>query len=343
MPRLSFLRRFSHRLPVALMLAATGLPLFASQQAKAFEIVAHRGGRGVEPENTLDAFANALSIGVTALDADIVITKDTVPVIHHGLQLDEDIARGPDGRWLNSQTAPFIRSLTYRELRRDYDVGSLAPDSRLARQFPEQTRTDGAFIPSLAELLTLIRRARNQSVRLYLETRIDPRMRDASASPRSYAVILQRTLHGYRMLERTTVMSLDWITLGPMRQLAPEVRIGCMTAGQTWLDNLEKGKPGGSPWLAGRDLDDYDSVPDLVADFGCHTWLPFWGDLTADDIRRAKELRLEIVPWLADSPKDVEAAIRAGLDGVLTDWPEQARQVMIEQGMVPPPRTPVKP
>ena len=45
-------------------------------QAQAFDLQGHRGARGLAPENTLPAFALALSIGVTTLETDIAITRD---------------------------------------------------------------------------------------------------------------------------------------------------------------------------------------------------------------------------------------------------------------------------
>ena len=44
-------------------------------------IEAHRGGRALLPENTLPAFANALSMGVDTLELDVGITADNVLVI----------------------------------------------------------------------------------------------------------------------------------------------------------------------------------------------------------------------------------------------------------------------
>ena len=48
--------------------------------AHAFDLQGHRGARGLAPENTLEAFALALSIGVTTLELDIAMTRDGVLV-----------------------------------------------------------------------------------------------------------------------------------------------------------------------------------------------------------------------------------------------------------------------
>ena len=39
------------------------------------DLQGHRGARGLLPENTLPSFARALSIGVTALESDIAVTR----------------------------------------------------------------------------------------------------------------------------------------------------------------------------------------------------------------------------------------------------------------------------
>ena len=48
-----------------------------------YKIIAHRGGAGYWPENTLEAFENAASTGATAVELDVRTTRDGVQVIHH--------------------------------------------------------------------------------------------------------------------------------------------------------------------------------------------------------------------------------------------------------------------
>ena len=70
--------------------------------AAAFDLQAHRGGRGLRPENTLASFENALRMGVTTLELDIAITADGVPVISHDAALNPAITRDADGQWLHA-------------------------------------------------------------------------------------------------------------------------------------------------------------------------------------------------------------------------------------------------
>src|ERR1700687_3226081 len=108
----------------------------ASLAANAFDLQGHRGARGLAPENTLEAFATALKIGVTTLELDLAMTKDGVLVVSHDSVLNPDHTRGPDGKFLAAQ-GPAIRSLPLAEVKQ-YDVGRLKPGTTYAATFPEQ-------------------------------------------------------------------------------------------------------------------------------------------------------------------------------------------------------------
>ncbi len=60
------------------------------------EIVAHRGIATEAPENTLAAFRRAVELGADAVELDVRLTADRVPVVYHYYYLDEvTTARGP--------------------------------------------------------------------------------------------------------------------------------------------------------------------------------------------------------------------------------------------------------
>src|SRR5882724_3134447 len=100
--------------------------------AAAFDLQAHRGGRGLAPESTLAAFRNAVALGVTTIETDLAVTKDDVLVLSHEPRLNPDLVRGPDGKWIDPP-GPTIHSLTLAELRR-YDIGRLNPATEYGKQ-----------------------------------------------------------------------------------------------------------------------------------------------------------------------------------------------------------------
>ncbi len=69
-------------------------------------VAAHRGSRMKAPENTLAAFRTAIDDGADAVEFDVQMTRDGVPVVIHDLRLD----RTTDGRGR-------VRDTLYKDLR----------------------------------------------------------------------------------------------------------------------------------------------------------------------------------------------------------------------------------
>lgn len=46
-----------------------------------FEIVAHRGVPVEAPENTIQSFQKAISLGADAVELDVRLTKDHIPLV----------------------------------------------------------------------------------------------------------------------------------------------------------------------------------------------------------------------------------------------------------------------
>jgi glycerophosphoryl diester phosphodiesterase len=95
-------------------------------------VVAHRGAESVRPENTIEAFEVARSLGADAIEFDVHRTSDGVFVVHHDFLLD----RTTSGRGLVSEhDVASVRSL---------DAGSW-----FAAEFA------GLRVPLLEEVLSL--------------------------------------------------------------------------------------------------------------------------------------------------------------------------------------------
>jgi glycerophosphoryl diester phosphodiesterase len=69
-------------------------------------------------------------------------------------------------------------------------------------------------------------------------------------------------------------------------------------------------------------------------------WAPDHRDLTEESLAEAHGLGLLVVPWTVNRPDDVRRLICWGVDGLISDRPDLARQVMHEEGLrLPPIRT----
>ena len=53
-----------------------------------FAVIAHRGGRGLAPGNTIEATVNAVDIGSDIIEVDVHLTADGVLVVRHDAEID---------------------------------------------------------------------------------------------------------------------------------------------------------------------------------------------------------------------------------------------------------------
>lgn len=310
-----------------LLTLCLGLALAAP--ALALDLQAHRGGRGLRPENTLAAFENAIRMGVTTLELDIAITADGVAVISHEPALYPGTARDGDGRWLK-EPAPLIRSLTLAEVQR-YDVGRLNPELAYGKPFEGQQAVDGQRIPTLASLFALVKQLGANEVQFDIETKIFPNRPNDTVAPDVFVKMLLAAIRDAAMTQRVMIQSFDWRTLELVQRLEPGMRTVYLTIQSRNANNVED-----PAWTAGRLARDHASVPDMVKAAGGAIWAPNFNNIDAISAKRAHELGLQLVPWTVNEPADMRRLIDWGVDGIITDYPDRLRDVMRERGLALP-------
>ncbi len=101
-------------------------------------VIGHRGNRAHAPENTIESFTQAVAAGADAIEFDVRITADGIPVVHH----DPTVNRTTDG-------SGEIARLTFDELKRLDAGANFSIDG--GKTFPY--RGKGHRIPSLDEVV----------------------------------------------------------------------------------------------------------------------------------------------------------------------------------------------
>jgi glycerophosphoryl diester phosphodiesterase len=299
--------------------------------AQAFDLQGHRGARGLAPENSLAGFELALKLGVSTLELDVAITRDGVLVIHHDLALNPDVTRDASGRWLDAPSVP-IATMSFAELQR-YDVGRLKPGSRYGANHPQQRAIDGTRIPRLVDLFELVKRSGNGRVRFAIETKLNPNLPDATRAPEAFASLLLEEIRRAGLAQRVQILSFDWRTLQAVQRLAPEIPTVYLSAQQSWLDNIAAGKPEGSKWTAGIQYRDHGSIPKMIKAAGGRVWSVFHGDIDADKVNEAQALGLKVLVWTVNDPALMNRMIGLGIDGLITDRPDLAIDVLKRRGI----------
>lgn len=311
-----------------------------SGAAQGFDLQGHRGARGLMPENTLPAFAKALSIGVSTLELDLAVTRDHQVVVMHNPRFEPGIARNGSGDWLR-QSSPSIHSMTLAEVK-SYDVGRLNPDSKYAERYPKQQSIDGTPVPTLGEVFELANKADNRAVQFNIEVKINPEKPYATFPPEKFVRAVVDVIRDYGMEQRVMLQSFDWRALQVVQVLAPKIRTSYLTVNQDWLNNLQTGMVGKSPWLGGFDVDNFDgSAARAIKAAGGSIWSSYHKEVNAEAIKSAQDLGLSVNVWTVNDTSRMRELIEMGVDGIITDYPDRLRAVLESLNLPLPKPTPI--
>ncbi|SLN46542.1 putative glycerophosphoryl diester phosphodiesterase 1 [Pseudoruegeria aquimaris] len=291
-------------------------------------LIGHRGARGVMPENTMEGFAFTLKIGVRAMEFDVVMTRDRIPVITHNHHLLNAATRDAEGNWLTGPE-PKVSKLTLAELRQ-FDVGGLDGRTVYGRRFPDQAFMTGLRIPRLADLLEFARRPEGSGLLLLLEMKSEPAAPGAKGDRLSIVHEVVREVRDAGLQERTILHSFDWSVLEECARVAPEMP-------RSYLSQLPENTDDPGEDSQKSVAPDFDalgvSIPRAVARAGGRMWCPYFKDVTADLVAEAHGLGLLVAAWTANEPEDIEAMIDAGVDGIITDYPGRAQRILLSRGL----------
>jgi len=307
-----------------------------------FDLQAHRGGIGLTVESTLASFAKGIETGVSTLELDLQITKDGREVITHDRKISGKKCLDTAPVTPNDPQYPYvgkyIKDLTFAQVR-SLDCGSLTQP-----EFPGQQASPGAKMPTLAEVFAMTDAHRASQVKFNIETKVEAGAPEQTAPREQFVDVALREINKAHMQHRVSIQSFDWGSLRLVQQRAPQIP----TVALTNKDFLQAGQPGKSPWLGGIDADDFGG--DLVASaasLGFNAISPVHGTpqngkvtdpdyvpyVTPDMVRRAHAAGMQVIPWTVDDKPTMRALIGAGVDGLITDYPDRLREVMAESGM----------
>ena len=334
------------------------LPIFCAMTDKIHQIpgvlmrkplqIAHRGGAGLWPENTMGAFEQAIEAGADGIELDVHLSKDGRLIVHHDESLKPAIARGADGEWLTRPT-PLLKTLTYEELRA-YDVGRLRPGAGYAGRYPEQTPLDGERIPLLDDVYRLVKEKAKPGFRLYVELKTALLDLSQSADPVELADTTVALTREYGLEKTVTLISFDWRCLVRAKEIAPEIR-NAFTTSPFFQINPEDGsaafdKPGsedetlrrasaaGAPWLAGYDWRDQpgasfaERMLRAIGSAPADGWFAWFGDITPETMALAGELGFSVSGWTVDDEADMKRLIGLGVEAIITDRPDRLARVL---------------
>ncbi len=85
-----------------------------------FDVEAHRGGRGLRPENTLPSFESGMDQGISTIETDTGVTSDGVSLIWHDQFLNPQSCRRADGNAYTLADRVYIHDLSLSDAQHTY-------------------------------------------------------------------------------------------------------------------------------------------------------------------------------------------------------------------------------
>lgn len=274
---------------LALLCCSTALN---AQELRSIAVHGHRGSRGTVPENTIPAFEAALMGEADVLEMDLGVTKDGVVVVSHEPKVTPERCLAPGGKKLEKPVP--LRSLTLAELKK-YDCGTL-----LNPKFPQQIEVPGESMPTLDEVFAMVKASGYEAaakVEFNIETKIFPSEPELSPAPAEFARLVADVVKKHGLEKRVMVQSFDVRTLRELKKIAPAIRTSQLT---------------------------YEELVDIVPALKSSKtdiWSPNYKWLTAEAVQEAQAAGIKVAPWTINTAKEWDAAIAAGVDAIITDYP----------------------
>lgn len=175
-------------------------------------VIAHRGASAAAPENTLAAFTLAAELGADAVELDVKLSKDGVPILLH----DETVDRTTDAKGK-------VKDFTLADFKK-MDAGAWK-ESKYAGERP----------PTLAEVFDSI------GGRLWINVELTNYYTRGDDLVPTVVALIQKM----NMQKRVLLSSFDPFNLRKARQLDPSLPVAQLTAhhkviylGEAWLTFL---------------------------------------------------------------------------------------------------------
>lgn len=264
-----------------------------------FSAEAHRGGRGLMPENTIVAMLDVMKFErVTTLEMDTHITKDNQVVVTHDDYLSPGFMLTPDGKEIpkSDEKKYAVFQMDYADLKA-FDIGT-----KVNAGFMEQKKVK-TYIPLLADLIDNVQREiklKGKKQLFYnIETKCAPQGDGVvNPTPEVFVKLLMDVIEQKKITPFVVIQSFDKRTIQLIHQKYPKVKTSFLVANKkTYEEN--------------------------IADLGFKPFIlsPEWRMVDANLIQKAHADGVKVIPWTVNNVDDINKLKSLKVDGVITDYP----------------------
>jgi glycerophosphoryl diester phosphodiesterase len=253
-------------------------------------VIAHRGGKGEFPENTLFAFRSAVAMGVDAIEMDVHLSSDgKLVVIHDDSVFRTTSGEGPVAELSLADIQSFDAGYWWPSGRKeDCEACLLIPDD----EFPFRGR--GIRVPSLEEVLA--------------EFPDIPKIIEMKPEDPAIVSALGNLLRSYDQEESAIVASFHSANLKAFRQEFPEFATSAGQSEVTWFYVMN---------LLGFGT----SYPSRAEFFQVPINMGRLPVITRGFLESSGVNNVRVQAWTINDRAEMEMLLGIGVDGIITDEP----------------------
>jgi glycerophosphoryl diester phosphodiesterase len=273
-------------------------------------VVGHRGASAYEAENTLNAFSAAADLGAAAVELDVHLSADGVPVVIH----DDDVRRTTDAaETFPGRSSYLVSSFTLRELQK-LDAASWFRRGR-GRTAADRARTRPAVLgpPNIVPRVPTLKEALHWCGAIGLMSLVE--IKSIPNRPRGIAAAVVRVVRESVTADWAMITGFDHGVLAEVRRLAPEIPIGVLSSDRLY-----------DPVAYLRRLEADAFLPGATGMFdslGLEC-----GRLDGAAIAAVRKAGFAVVPWTVNEMKPMKRLAAAGVSGIITDYPDRANTAL---------------
>ena len=272
--------------------------------ATSFDEQAHRGGRGLMPENTIASEKNAIDYGCT-LEMDLQMSKDKKIVVSHDSYFNSDFCLTPEGDTMTKEDgySRLIYNIPYDSVAK-YDAG-LKPHPG----FPRQKKIH-AIKPLLSVLIDSVEayaKEKHHVNHYNIEIKSNPKSDGKNYSTlEEYVDSAMKIIIDKGIEPRTMIQSFDIRALKLVHEKYPMVKTSYL------VGKADKKTAQGY-------IDELGFKPDIFS--------PEYSIITEDLVKAFHQQDVLVIPWTPNTAEEIQHLKDMGVDGVITDYPDLYAQI----------------
>lgn len=264
-----------------------------------FDKQAHRGGRGLAPENTIVSAKTAIDYDCT-IEMDLQMSKDKQILVSHDPYTNSKFCLTPEGDTMTKKEGEsrLLYQMNYDSIVK-YDVG-LKPNP----EFPRQKK-----VPAIKPLLSVLidsaeayAKRKNHTNHYNIEIKSNPDNDGKTYSGvEEFVDLAMKIIKDKNIEDRTIIQSFDIRALKLVHEKYPEVK----TAYLVFATNKNN---------AEGYIKELGFKPTIFS--------PHFTIVTDNLIKEFHAQNVLIIPWTPNTAEDLQRLKSMGVDGVITDYPD---------------------